>query len=202
MKTKLYLEQIHQWPASGQHIMAQYDATSIYVYQAYRPAIAAHAVKHQQFGGEFSFSRMSWIKPNFLWMMFRSGWATKEGQERILAVRLPRTFFDELLRAAVASSFAASGYATQQEWRDRVEQSEVRLQWDPDHDPTGAVIERRAIQLGLRGEMLKRYARDEVLSIEDITDFVAQQREYAARDFSGLLVPVEQPYVLPSVGRG
>lgn len=50
--------------------------------------------------------------------------------------------------------------------------------------------------------MLKRYARDEVLSIEDITDFVAQQREYAARDFSGLLVPVEQPYVLPSVGRG
>ena len=41
----------------------QYDATSIYVYQAYRPAIAAHAVKHQQFGGEFSFSRMSWISP-------------------------------------------------------------------------------------------------------------------------------------------
>ena len=175
--------------------MAQYDATSIYVYQAYRPAIATYAVRHQQFGGEFSFSRMSWIKPNFLWMMFRSGWATKEGQERILAVRLYRSFFDELLDAAVASSFAASEYATQQEWRARVEQSEVRLQWDPDHDPTGDVVERRAIQLGLRGEMLKRYAQLEVVSIEDITEFVAEQREYAAGDFGRLVVPEEQPYI-------
>lgn len=175
--------------------MAQYDATSIYVYQAYRPAIATYAVRHQQFGGEFSFSRMSWIKPNFLWMMFRSGWATKEGQERILAVRLYRSFFDELLHAAVASSFAASGCATQQEWRDRVEQSEVRLQWDPDHDPTGDVVERRAIQLGLRGEMLKRYAQLEVVSIEDITEFVAEQREYASGDFSSLVIPDEQPYI-------
>lgn len=175
--------------------MAQYDATSIYVYQAYRPAIATYAVRHQQFGGEFSFSRMSWIKPNFLWMMFRSGWATKEGQERILAVRLYRSFFDELLHAAVASSFAASGYATQQEWRARVEQSEVRLQWDPDHDPTGNVVERRAIQLGLRGEMLKRYAQLEVVSIEDITEFVTEQREHAAGDFSSLVIPEERPYI-------
>lgn len=195
MKTKPYLEQIHQWPASGQHIMAQYDATYIYVYQAYRPAIATYAVRHQQFGGEFSFSRMSWIKPNFLWMMFRSGWATKEGQERILAVRLYRSFFNELLHAAVASSFAASGYATQQEWRDRVEQSEVRLQWDPDHGPTGDVVERRAIQLGLRGEMLKRYAQLEVVSIEDITEFVAEQREHASGDFSSLVIPEERPYI-------
>lgn len=173
--------------------MAQYDATSIYVYQAYRPSIATHAVQHQRFGGEFSFSRMSWIKPNFLWMMFRSGWATKEGQERILAVRLPRTFFDELLCDAVASSFTASGYAAEQEWRDRVAQSDVRLQWDPDHDPVGDAIERRAIQLGVRGEMLRRYA-EEALSIEDITEFVNQQRGNAAGDFSELLVPEERPY--------
>jgi len=175
--------------------MAQYDATSIYVYQAYRPAIADYAVQHQRFGGEFSLSRMSWIKPNFLWMMFRSGWAMKEGQERILAVRLPRTFFDELLRTAVASSFAASGYASLQEWRDHMAQSEVRLQWDPDHDPTGKAIERRAIQLGLRGNMLKRYAEQEALSIDDVTDFVAQQREHAMQNFRELIVPEERPYI-------
>jgi len=195
MKTKPYLEQVHQWPGLGQHIMVQYDATSIYVYQAYRPAIADYAVQHQRFGGEFSLSRMSWIKPNFLWMMFRSGWAMKEGQERILAVRLPRTFFDELLRTAVASSFAASGYASQQEWRDHMAQSEVRLQWDPDHDPTGKAIERRAIQLGLRGNMLKRYAEQEALSIDDVTDFVAQQREHAMQNFRELIVPEERPYI-------
>ncbi len=175
--------------------MAQYDAESIYVYQAYKPSIADYAVAHQAFGGDFSFSRMSWIKPNFLWMMFRAGWATKGGQERILAILLPRAFFDELLRTAVASSFAASGYTTEDEWRTQVAQSDVRLQWDPDHDPMGRPIERRAIQLGLRGRTLERFGREVLLSVEDITPFVAEQRAKAVGDFQGLIVPVEAPYV-------
>lgn len=40
---------------------------------------------------------MSWIKPNFLWMIFRSGWATKENQERVLAMFLRREAFDILM---------------------------------------------------------------------------------------------------------
>ena len=36
------------------------------------------------------------------------------------------------------------------------EKSCVRLQWDPDHDPTGAPEKRRAIQLGLRNKV-KRF---------------------------------------------
>lgn len=195
MRFQPYLEQLEHWPTSGQHIMAQYDAESIYVYQAYKPSIADYAVAHQTFGGDFSFSRMSWIKPNFLWMMFRAGWATKEGQERILAILLPRAFFDELLRTAVASSFAASGYTTEDEWRTQVAQSDVRLQWDPDHDPMGRPIERRAIQLGLRGRTLERFGREVLLSVEDITPFVAEQRAKAVGDFQGLIVPVEAPYV-------
>ncbi|MGM3277403.1 DUF4291 domain-containing protein [Ralstonia sp. 24A2] len=195
MQYQSYLEQLQHWPNTGQHIMAQYDADSIYVYQAYKPSIAEYAVAHQAFGGDFSFSRMSWIKPNFLWMMFRAGWATKEGQERILAIRLPRTFFDELLRTAVASSFAASDCATEEAWRAQVTHSDVRLQWDPDHDPTGRPIERRAIQLGLRGRTLERFGREMLLSVEDITPFVAEQREKAMGDFQGLIVPVEAPYL-------
>ncbi|MFM7854759.1 MAG: DUF4291 family protein [Flammeovirgaceae bacterium] len=27
-----------------------------------------------------SLNRMTWMKPNFLWMMYRSGWATKHNQ--------------------------------------------------------------------------------------------------------------------------
>ncbi|MFT5999906.1 MAG: hypothetical protein ACI81P_002365 [Neolewinella sp.] len=39
---------------------------------------------HQQLGGPaFSYQRMSWIKPNFLWMMYRCGWAKKQDQERL-----------------------------------------------------------------------------------------------------------------------
>lgn len=74
-----YLEQKQSWPLKGKHIMAQYDESSVVVYQAYRPAIGEFATENQYFGGPFSYTRMSWIKPNFLWMMYRSGWGSKEG---------------------------------------------------------------------------------------------------------------------------
>ena len=189
-----YLEQLPHWPQTGQHILAQFDDDSIVVYQAYRASIAQYAVEYQQFGGDFSYSRMSWIKPNFLWMMFRSGWAAKEGQEHILAIKLRRTFFDEVLEAAVASSFGASGFNNHEEWQLAVANSDVRLQWDPDHDPHGACVTRRAVQLGLRGEMLRRYGTEAILSIEDITPFVIEQRAHLQSGLINLQTPAERLY--------
>src|SRR5262245_48279213 len=157
MRYRRYLDQVRDWPQSGRHLLAQFDSDSIYVYQAYRPSIAEFAIKNQRFGGEFSFNRMSWIKPNFLWMMYRSGWATKEGQEHILAVRLRRIFFDELLSLVVPSSFGSRRFSSREEWQAAGTASEVRLQWDPDHDPSGKPLERRGVQLGLRGTMVRRY---------------------------------------------
>jgi hypothetical protein len=69
------------------------------------------------------------------------------------------------------------------------------LQWDPDHDPSGAPVARRAIQLGLRGAPLQRYAREWILSIEDMTPFVHEQRENAARGrWQQLRTPTERVY--------
>jgi hypothetical protein len=63
--TESYEAQRSRWPASGRHILAQYDDKTIVVYQAYQRAIAEFAVTHQRFGGpSFSFERMSWVKPN------------------------------------------------------------------------------------------------------------------------------------------
>jgi hypothetical protein len=85
-----YLDQQARWPTAGRHILARYDEASVVVYQAYRPAIGHYAARHGRFGGEVSLDRMSWIKPNFLWMMYRCGWGTKDGQEVTLAVWLRR----------------------------------------------------------------------------------------------------------------
>ena len=93
LECEQYETQDDRWPQSGRHVLAQYDDEIIVVYQAYRPSIANHAVKNQAFGGDFSFNRMSWIKPNFLWMMCRSGWASKPGQEHVLAIRMLRDGF-------------------------------------------------------------------------------------------------------------
>ncbi len=191
--TEPYLLQLTHWPASGRHLLAQYDDVSIVVYQAYRPTIADYAVKHQRFGGEFSYNRMSWIKPNFLWMMYRAGWASKEGQERILAIRLPRDFFDDLLLQAVPSSFDATRYASHEDWQAAVQRSDVRLQWDPDHDPQGRPLQRRAIQLGLRNAALRAYGEARAISIDDITPFVLQQAADLARNLP-LMLPLERPY--------
>jgi len=62
-------------------IRAVFDEQTIRVYQAYGDAIADPALKAGTFVPPFSMTRMSWIKPSFLWMMYRSGWGTKPGQE-------------------------------------------------------------------------------------------------------------------------
>lgn len=196
MKPERYEESRNRLPKEGRHILGALSNNTIVVYQAYRQSIAAYAVKHQRFGGEFSYSRMSWIKPNFLWMMYRSGWAEKEGQENILAITMSIEHFDEILSKAVVSSFNKEFYNTEDAWKNALELNDVRLQWDPDHDPWGNKLERRAIQLGLKEETLKKYGNEFVLKIENITPFVKEQHEYLKSGRIDMLqVPYESIYV-------
>ena len=124
-----YSEQIKVWPKEGHHILAQYDDDTIIVYQAYRPSIGQFVVNNGVFGGGFSYSRMSWVKPNFLWMMYRSAWGTKDGQEVTLALRLRRQFFDGLLAQAVPSLWDPDHFAREEDWAREVRRSCVRMQW-------------------------------------------------------------------------
>jgi hypothetical protein len=196
LPTESYSSQIQRWPSAGRHILAHYDGRTIIVYQAYRPSISGYAIKSGTFGGGFSYSRMSWIKPNFLWMMYRSGWGTKADQETVLGLRLRRAFFDHILSQSVSSSFSTAGYPDADAWKKAVASSEVRVQWDPDHDPEGRPVSRRAIQLGLRGTALEAYGKREVLEVIDMTDFVAEQRETLSSHGSALLrMPSEEVYV-------
>ncbi|HVV82556.1 MAG TPA: DUF4291 domain-containing protein [Kofleriaceae bacterium] len=197
-----YVAQRARWPRTGKHVLAQFDDESVVVYQAYRPSIGRFAAAHGWFGGDFSLGRMSWIKPNFLWMMYRSGWGTKEGQEVVLAVWLRRVAFERILDQAVASSFGASGLADAPTWEQAVARSDVRLQWDPDHDPHGRPQGRRAVQLGLRRAVLADYARPWIVRIEDISPLVAEQREVLrTRGADALVMPREDVYPrLPATG--
>jgi len=193
MKTENYNDQQKILPTEGQHIIAQSDAETITVYQAFRKETGEFAVTNQKFGGNFySFQRMTWIKPNFMWMMYRSGWAMKPGQECILAIKLKKEGFSKILSEAVHSSFQVDVYDDRAAWQDALQNSEVRLQWDPDHDPQGEKLTRKAIQLDLRGNILQQFNNDWIIEIEDITSFVAEQRVFAQGDFGELEVPVER----------
>ncbi|MCR9197323.1 MAG: DUF4291 domain-containing protein [Planctomycetaceae bacterium] len=196
LATTSYADQWQTWPDSGRHILAQLDDDTIVVYQAYREQIGHFAAEHGYFGGEFKYTRMSWIKPNFLWMMYRSDWGRSQEQEVVLAIRLRREFFDSLLQSAVYSSFGASRFQDINTWKDAVNNSSVRLQWDPDHLPTGGKCERRAVQLGLRGDALEAFSKREALEIIDVSEFVAEQRAHIDNWQAGTLqTPREHVYV-------
>ncbi len=194
--TQNYLDQQQRLPKEGRHILAYHNNDSIVVYQAYRPSIGNFAAQHGYFGGDFKLSRMTWIKTNFLWMMYRSGWGVKEGQEIALAITLKKSFFDKVLAQAIPSSFGESGYKNQEQWKQALDNSEARLQWDPDRNPSGEALTRRALQLGIKGDLAKEYSHDAILEIDDISAYVASQRASAlTKKFNKVQMPEEHVYL-------
>ena len=115
--TERYVIQKDLWPQSGRHILAQYTDDAILVYQAYNNQIADYALQHQKLGGpHWSSTRMSWIKTNFLWMMFRSNWGTKKNQDRILGIWLKRSSFEKYIAMVYSKDICS-------------ERGTVRIQW-------------------------------------------------------------------------
>ena len=194
MKTEKYIEQKKRLPEEGNHIIGRIEQDNIILYQAFNSQITQYAVGNQKFGGpNYSFNRMSWIKPGFLWMMHRAGWASKENQQYILAITLPIVHFKKILAQATITSFNNKLFAAQKEWKAELEKADVRLQWDPDHDPFGTKEKRKAIQIGMKGEVLKKFCTEWPIKIEDITDFVKNEHaKILKNDLNELNVPYEQ----------
>lgn len=180
-------------------INAFYDDSTIRVYQAYNNHIANEAVKLGTFGKSFKRERMTWIKPSFLWMMYRSGWAEKENQERILAVDIKREGFEEILKNAVLSTYNGNMSISYDEWKRKIKSSEIRCQFDPDRDIYGNPEQVRAIQLGLRGEAVNRYINEWIVRITDITDEVKYLKNLRDENISIIdKLPVETEYPVSS----
>src|SRR5262245_2044064 len=98
-------------------IRADYDNQTLVIYQAYSPNIALPALAAQRFVPPFSFGRMTWIKPSFLWLMERSNWGLKAGQEQILAVRITRAGWEAALAQAILTSYEPSLYHNYSDWQ-------------------------------------------------------------------------------------
>lgn len=194
MRLEKYIDQVKRLPHSGRQIIGRLEQENIIVYQAFNSNIGKYALTHQHFGGpHYSFNRMSWIKPGFLWMMHRAGWATKENQQHILAISLPIVHFKTILNQATITSYDQDFFASPDEWKTELEKTEVRLQWDPDHDPYGYKVERKAIQIGMKGSVLKMFCTEWIIRIDDITDFARKEYEKILNNkLDDLDVPYEE----------
>ncbi len=182
-------------------VRAQHDDDTLVVYQAYAPQIADAALAAGTFVAPFKRERMTWIKPSFLWMMYRCGWATKPGQERVLAITITRSGLEWALRHACLSDYEAALYGSHEAWQERRRTSPVRVQWDPERSLQLGRLDHRAIQIGLSAEAAGRYVDRWICAIADATPLA---REIGALVGAGqlgaarALLPVERRLELPA----
>ncbi|MER5947228.1 DUF4291 domain-containing protein [Streptomyces sp. NPDC001904] len=183
--------------APRHEIRAAYTASTVTVYQAYRPEIGLPAARDGRFPALWKRDRMTWVKPSFLWMMYRCGWAEKPGQEVVLAVEITREGFEWALRHACLSSYTRSVHSDQAEWKRELRRSPARVQWDPERDMRLQPLAHRSLQLGLSGEAVPRYADEWTVGIRDVTPLAREVRA-AVRDGDQAgavrLLPAERPY--------
>jgi hypothetical protein len=180
-------------------IRAVFDARTVRVYQAFRPEVADAAVAAQRFVPPFSRSRMTWIKPSFLWMMYRSGWATKLNQEHVLAIDITRAGFEWALAHACLTAFDPAVHRDRAVWQQRLETTPVRVQWDPEKDLHLRPQPYRSIQIGLGGAAVPLYVDHWTVRIQSCTPLIAALRRCLdAGDEAGAttLLPQELPYPL------
>ena len=151
-------------------VRASYSNRTVRVYQAYSPEIAIPALAAGRFVPPFSMRRMTWIKPSFNWMMHRSGYGAKPGQEVVLGIDITCEGFEWALKNAVLSKFVLAIHSTPETWKKLLAVKPVRIQWDPERDWNLNVIPGvRAIQIGLSGEAVTRYVNQWIVHIEDVT---------------------------------
>lgn len=178
-------------------IRAVYDASTLRVYQAYSASIADAALAHGTFvSPPFKMERMTWIKPSFLWMMYRAGWGFKDaGQSRILAIDISREGFEWAL-AHSCPSHAEEGMSKEQ-WLQLKDQSPVRIQWDPERDLHLRPQEHRAIQIGLGQEAVGLYVNQWIQHISDVTPLAHRIHERVLagdQEEARRLLPQEREY--------
>lgn len=182
-------------------IRADFDRETIVIYQAYAPAIAEAALAAGRFVPPFSFHRMTWIKPSFLWLMHRSQWGQKSGQERVLAVRITRAGWEKALSLATLTSFDRSIFRSPDDWEQQFRQAPVHLQWDTERTLRGAALPHYSIQVGLSRHIITEYVEQWITGIEDLTPRVRKMREWlqaGEAEKAKKHLPPEKVYPVPT----
>ncbi|GGX99882.1 hypothetical protein GCM10010358_62030 [Streptomyces minutiscleroticus] len=178
-------------------VRARHTASTITVYQAYPPEIGVPAARDGRFPSAWKRDRMTWIKPSFLWMMYRCGWGTKQGQETVLAVEIDRDGFAWALRHACLSHHVPALHGDRDAWRRELRRAPARVQWDPERDLRLAPLPYRSLQLGLSGEAAARYADEWIVGVTDVTAAAAGIHRLVRAgelDRARALLPHEPPY--------
>ena len=187
--------------ADTYEIRAKYNQDTIVIYQAFNSTIADAALREQRFVSPFSMHRMTWIKPSFLWLMYRSNWGQKRGQERTLAVHLTREGWDKALSLGVLTHPEPSVFPDPDQWERQFRRAHVHVQWDTERSIRGAALNHYSIQVGISRHRIKEYVHDWIVRLEDLTPTVDKLRQWirsGKEKQAKRILPVERPYSVPT----
>jgi len=190
-------------------VRALYDSKTITVYQAYNASIASAAVTNQKLDASPLFRRrMTWIKPSWAWMMYRAGYSYKDAnQSRILAIRMSRTGFLEVLRRAELTTHdKTTGDPKGNGKRDHGPgERKVKVQWDPERSFKMDKLGYRSIQIGIPANVVGEWIEKWIVGIEDVTDMARGLKKAIDEDteigdvelLSRGLIPDEKEFEVP-----
>ncbi|MGH1339509.1 MAG: DUF4291 domain-containing protein [Aureispira sp.] len=184
-----------------QEIRAHYNKDTITVYQAYKQQIALNALANNKFEKPFSFHRMTWIKPSYLWLMARSNWGTKSNQEYILGIELKRAYWEQALSKGILTHPDKNVYTSGKEWDLAFQQAPIHLQWDPERTLRNAKLPIRSIQVGIGRSLIEAYNTEWITRIVDYTPLTKKinaLRKKGKYKEAKRLLPVERVYPLSS----
>lgn len=152
-------------PSSSRHHLAKGDYNV--VFQAFSPEY----IEGDQFSSAIGMHRMSWIKTSLMWMVWRSNWGRKKGQERIVEIEIQPEELSRLEGIAVTSK------------NHQAKAADVVYQSDPDRRILGVAWRENleehwvkigsTVHLGLRGLEYNRYVNTITNGhVRDITDVI------------------------------
>jgi hypothetical protein len=117
---------------------------------------------------------MTWIKPSFLWLMHRSNWGQKNGQQRTLAIRITRSGWIKALSSGVLTNPEPAVYPNPSEWEVQFANALVHIQWDTERSLRGAGLNHYSIQVGISRHLIREFVDAWIVSIQDLTPQVAK----------------------------
>jgi hypothetical protein len=126
-------------------------------------------------------------------MMYRSNWARRANQTRILGIWLKLDAFHLLLKGARKTIDKGENK------KNSDSSGGVTIQWDPDHTPNGDEMSKRALQIGVKSISWWKTG-DKFESIIDMTPLVYHLRDHAKTKnglYPQLFTPQEKIYLVP-----
>lgn len=107
--------------------------------------------------------------------------------------------------AFLSVTFPGHDVEEKAKWQKRLQNSPVRVQWDPERDLQFTPLDYRSIQIGLSADAVDKYVDDWIVGITDVTEVMRQIEKCLAEDRmedATRLVPTEEVYPLSEELKG